>query len=284
MRWLFLMVTVQAAIHVEQDDWAYLESNPIRTRQNVDQDTLDDVVRSEWENMVRLCPSLDQGASIRIFFDDTLEGKSTLAWATQTMFLNSDRVWYPALSNTRYSGNDFTIGINPSPPNGWFNGDCKYISYRYDLRSVVRHEILHGIGLGSSISYGTSWEVGHLNNGLCFPRVYDTLIRDENNNKIVDECRIGDISGKKIYLGGVELYHPEDYVAGSSVSHHNYPGHLLYYKSTPMKCMYLSKYETSMLATLGTVCSEDLRVGRSETLSSSLVCLLILLALCFHLR
>lgn len=274
---LFLLLGVaQAAMRMEQSDWVFLQSHPIKNVQHLDQNRLNELVHSEWLNMVSHCPSLDKHASINAYFDDSLIGTSTLAWASQTMYLKYDGIFYPALSNMFYSGYDFTIGVNPEPPNGWFDGDCKDISYRYDLRSVIRHEILHGIGLGSSISYDNDWDVGHIQNGLCFPRLYDTLITDIDGNKVVDRCDIVDITSKRLFLGDVELYHPDEFNQGSSLAHHNYPGKLFYYRTTPMQCMYMSKYEISMLSSLGLHCFEDGRSQGTKILSSNLVFLLIL--------
>lgn len=276
MIFLLLLGVAQAAMHMEQSDWVFLESHPIKNVQHLDQSRLNEIVRSEWKNMVSICPTLDRFASINAYFDDGLIGGSTLAWASQTMYLKYDGIWYPALGNSFYTGHDFTIGVNPDPPNGWFDGDCKDISYRYDLRSVIRHEILHGIGLGSSVGYDNTWNVGHAQNGLCFPRLYDTLITDIDGNKVVDRCEIDDITKKRLFIGDVELYHPDDFVGGSSLSHHNYPGKLFYYRTTPMQCMYVSKYEISMLSSLGVHCFQDERSEGTRIRASNRVFLLIL--------
>ena len=248
---LFLFLYgAHGAIYMEAADKLLLEANPIEFH-HIDYDVLKTLVDNEYTDMRRQCTL--PNANIEVIYDESLVGTSVLAWASQYMNLEG-RTWKPSVF-ARLEGIHFRIGVNPSPPNGWHVGDCRYIRYQYDLRTVIRHEILHGVGLGSSIRYDNGWNTGVSTGGFCFPRLYDTFIVDENNNKILDGCSMADISNKKLYIGGVELYHPPNYVAGSSLSHHNYPGHLFYYKSMPDTCMYISKYEADMLGHLGVVCS-----------------------------
>lgn len=281
---ILCIIYVRGAMRMEQSDWIFLESHPIQNKQYLDQNRLNEIVASEWETMIKMCPTLDRYANIQAYFDDSLKDTSTLAWASQTMYLKYDGIWHPALSNMFYSGYDFTIGVNPEPPNGWYDGDCSDISYRYDLRSVIRHEILHGVGLGSSVEFrDNQWNVGHYQSGLCFPRLYDTLITDENGDKVVNRCEIQDISNKKLFLGDIELYHPQNFNGGSSISHHNYPGKLFYYRTTPMQCLYVSKYEISMLSSLGVDCFEDSRSMGTKILASSLLLVPILFCAFFQI-
>lgn len=275
---IFFLPIISATVHMETSDWQFLESHPVKNKIHIDANLLSSIVAEEWAALCDLCIGLDRNAKINAYFDNSLEGKTTLAWASHTMYLNG-LIWLPALTNPFYTGYDFTIGVNPSPPNGWFNGECSEISFRYDLRSVIRHELLHGVGLSSSISFDNSWSVGSFTSGLCFPRLYDTLIRDPSGNLIVSGCNVQDISGKRLYLGDVELYNPYVYDEGSSISHHNYPGKLFYYRSTPMKCMYVSSTEVSMLGLLGVGCSPDSRSASVQKANLEPI-LLFLLSLC----
>ena len=274
---LLLIVSTNGVVYMEQKDWKYLESHPIKNKMSFDNSDIQKIVSEEWKNLVSLCPTLDPNANIHATFDQSLTGSNTLAWASQTMFI-SGNIWMPALIDIFYSGYDFRIGVNPSPPNGRYDGDCSDISYRYDLRTVIRHELLHGVGLSSSISYSTSWTVGDYQASFCFPRLFDTKIKDQNNNLIVSGCSIGDITSKKLYISDVQIYNPSVFDSGSSLSHHNYPGHLFYYRSEPMKCMFLSSYETKMLSEIGIHCSSD---QRSESEARSVPILLFLSCLFF---
>lgn len=256
---LFLCLNIyfsHATVHMEQHDWYFLETHPVHNKMTFSDNQLKEIVAEEWKAITSICPTLDPNANIQAFFDTSLSGSTTLAWASHTMYI-SNNIWYPALINVFYNGYDFRIGVNPTPPNGWYDGDCSDISYRYDLRTVIRHELLHGVGISSSITYDKTWTVGDYQMVFCFPRLFDTKIKDVNGNYIVDGCSISDISNKKLYVGGVELYNPSTFNSGSSISHHNYPGYLFYYRSEPMKCMSLSTLEFKILAEIGIPCSSD---------------------------
>ena len=154
---IFFCCFVMAFGRVEmiQSDVQILKEHPMDPI-NVTSDELTFIISEEWMKMVASCfPNLDPMASISASFDYSLMGTNTLAWASSTMLLLND-VWQPALTNKYYTGNDFLIGVNPLPPNGWHVGpmadDCSGISYRYDLRTVLRHEMMHGIGVGSFFS------------------------------------------------------------------------------------------------------------------------------------
>ena len=267
--YFILLCSVHGAMYMEQQDKHFLETHPIEFS-HVDIDDVKSIVHDEYRKMSMQC--ILPNANIEIIYDDTLIGSSVLAWASQNMKL-IDGVWKPSVFadvTTRH----FTIAFNPSPPNGWFIDDCKYIYHQYDLRTVIRHELLHGIGLGSSITFDNGWTSGVETSGFCFPRMYDTFIVDQDGNNILNRCQIVDISNKKLYIGDVELYHPDTFRPGSSLSHHNYPGYLFYYKSTHSKCMGISKYEASMLRHFQVHCSVS--AGRKSKISPILLYFLIL--------
>lgn len=262
----FLMCSVSSAMYMEASDKALLESHPVEFH-HVDFDALNTMVQQEYKEMQKQCNFPD--ANIEVEYDSSLIDTSVLAWASQNLNL-VDRIWIPSLFS-KPDAIHFKLGFNPEPPNGWHIGNCRYIRWKYDLRTVIRHEILHGVGLGSSIQYSNGWSTGVNTGGFCFPRLYDTLIKDENNNPILNGCNMVDISNKKLYIGDVELYHPSEFTAGSSLSHHNHPGHLFYYKSMPNTCMYISKYEASMLGFLGLKCSVSPATIFAPTLSTFLI-------------
>lgn len=282
MFWICLLLCFRlslAVVEMEQKDWTFLETHPVFNRMTFDNTQLNEIVYEEWDRLRSLCPSLDANVNIQATFDNSLSGSTTLAWASQTMFI-SGNVWYPALTNFFYNGYDFKIGVNPNPPNGWFDGNCDEISYRYDLRTVIRHELLHGIGLSSSISFQNSWQVGDYQSSFCFPRLFDTTIKDSNGNYVVSGCNIGDITNKNLYVGGVPLYNPSTFNPGSSLSHHNYPGFLFYFRSEPMKCIYMSDYEVRMIREIGVQCSADSQFFPSSSESMILPTLLPLTCFC----
>ena len=276
MLWLiFVFLTmVSGIVKIASDDFAFLQSHPMRIREYLTNSDLSTIVYEEWDGLRATCPLISDNPSINIQFDGTLAGGSVLAWASQTLVLDVDFLWKPSLIKSFYSGYDIEIGINPDIPNGWHSSKtCENIGYRYDLRSVLRHELVHGMSMASSVSHdGISWSVGHFFSGTCYPRFYDTKIMNEQNESVVDGCTVAqDLIGKDIYLNGVKLYNPIPYAPGSSISHHDHPGNLMYYSVSPTTCMTLGNYEVQMLAGLEIYCSLNSTMTPSLPSSSGTV-------------
>lgn len=284
---ILFIAPVKSKVEMVQVDFEYLKEHSISAemKQNVTDDILQHVVKDEWLKLVELCPGLDPNANIKASFDNTLIGSNTLAWASQSLLLKDLSYWVPSIATIDFFGHDFMIGVNPQPPNGWYTFEsCDSISFRYDLRTVLRHEMLHGIGIGSSLRNNNGWSVGHWWNSLCFPRYFDTLIVTKDNKHVVSGCTLTqDITGLNVYLDGVKLFNPAYYMQGSSLSHHVYEDHLLYYMLPPMKCLDYSDYEFKMLSALGLGCrgtasaSSAVAFVSLELLPISLMLLLFLL-------
>ena len=137
------------------------------------------------------------------FYNPTIEwsdmSSNTLA-KTRTFFYYSDNVWKP--------NGYFEIYVNPQVH--WWNGHCENIPYgMYDLKSVLLHEVLHGIGFLSTID----------ENKDAFPVTYDLLIRDASNHKLVSNGEYSGSFGQPIYIDGLRLYNPSTFDSGSSFSH-----------------------------------------------------------------
>lgn len=267
---LFLLVSsVNGAMYMELEDKHYLESHPIKFS-SIGIEEMKDIVLDEYDKLSVQCNL--PPANIHVIYDESLLGTSVLAWASQNMKLVQG-VWKPMLMIDLLHKH-FTIAFNPSPPNGWFVGDCNNIRYQYDLRTVIRHEILHGIGMGSSIRFDKKWVAGVFTSGFCFPRLFDTFIVDQNGEHVINGCDVVDISDKKLFIGNVELYHPNEFKDGSSLSHHTYPGHLFYYKSYPNKCMHISTYEAAILEHFQVHCSVN-SVQKSTVVPTVLIVLIL---------
>ena len=251
---LCCFLLVGARVDMLQTDVELLNEHPMKP-QNVTMDQLNTIITQEWLKMVAFCvPDLDITAKISASFDETLVGTNTLAWASSTLLLLND-VWQPSLTYSFYEGNDFVMGVNPMPPNGWYigsiDGDCSDISYRYDLRTVLRHEMVHGIGMGTSIR---SNSLGYYSGSRCYPTKYDTKIEDAFGNKVVDGCTRKDITGKNLYVNGVKLFNPSTYLEGSSLSHHAFADQLMYWRLSPSRCMDLGSNELKILSGIGVDC------------------------------
>lgn len=135
--------------------------------------------------------------------------------------------------NTDSEG-DIELNINSSV--NWYLGlDGNTPTLRYDLVTVVLHELIHGIGFFDSFygetstgSYGTS----------SIPTIYDRFIENLSGAKLTDtiafknpstELKAQITSGKiyfdgpvvNKYLGGsrAKIYSPAVYSSGSSISH-----------------------------------------------------------------
>lgn len=277
---LLLTTGVYSRVDMIQSDIEILKKHPMEPL-NVTSTELQFIIEQEWMKMVASCfPNLDPAAKISASFDYTLVGTNTLAWASSTMLLLNN-VWQPALTNTYYTGNDFLIGVNPLPPNGWYMGiDCSDISYRYDLRTVLRHEMMHGIGIGSSIRANS---LGYTSNGKCYPTKYDTMIEYSDGNKVVDGCTIPNgIFGKNVYINGVRLYNPSNYLQGSSISHHAFENELMYWRLSPGKCTELGTRELKILSGIGVDCPLHPHYSGSQRIRPHLWLLLVPLLLLLY--
>ncbi len=200
-----------------------------------------------WREIRKVCPSLPD-VHVDIAYDDDLVGKQVLGYATRTMFLK-DEAWVSSLKFPWYNDTDVMIRINPQVPNGWhysFDGSCD-VGWRYDLNTVVMHELLHGAGITSSI---TQDSVGY-NSGGCYPTLMDTKIQDDFGF-VVNGC--GMRRSDHYHIDGVQLYAPTKYNPGSSFSHHNMIGHPMYYNLPSQQCLHMGYYETTLLTAIGESC------------------------------
>lgn len=249
MFWILVLLVnlVSAEVTMLQSDQTFLESHPVNETAIHDSDLIS-VTHQVWKEVASLCPKILKNASLNVFFDSSLEGTNILAWNTRPMVL---------INEVLKARRDYmTIGVNPHPTNGWFFGEnCTDISYRYDLRSVLRHEILHGLGVASSIRKTNNiWDIGYLVNDKCYPTLYDTVITDIIGEKVVEGCTFKkNINGQKVFINGVELFNPISYNP-SALSHHAYEGELMYWSLAPMKCTRIQDHEIKILSALGMDC------------------------------
>ena len=142
MLFLLLLASVSAVKEMSYYNRETLRMHPMRAV-TFDESLLKQIALEEWSDIAKMCPKLKLDADIDIGFDASLVDTDILAWNYHTLMLQGG-----ILMPTQ----DMTIGVNPGVQNGWHLSDsCTDIGYRYDLRTVLRHELIHGIGMGSSI-------------------------------------------------------------------------------------------------------------------------------------
>lgn len=201
-----------------------------------------------WAELRNEC-NLSRDANLAVFMDVTQDG--VLAYTRRTLLLR-DEVWKPSIMY-EYNGVDIELHFNPNVPHGWYDGtDCN-TGWRYDLRTVMRHELLHGVGLSSSIRHSlTATSVGYSNGISCYPTFYDTRL-ESGGVPIVDGCTY--LGGSEaVYMAGRKVYVPDNYRIGSSYSHHDEEG-LFRWQLAPRHCHTLGGAEYDMLEGLDYNCS-----------------------------
>jgi hypothetical protein len=151
-------------------------------------------------------------------------------------------VYYPVALAEKISGRslntdsegDILMSINSKIP--WYTGiDGVVPVEKYDLVTVVLHEMIHGLGFVDSFSSLNS--IGSYGLGFV-PLIYDTFVEDLNGNILIkhyannsSELNAALTSGHVYFKGPgleslptgvrVQLYAPSTYSAGSSISHLN---------------------------------------------------------------
>jgi len=254
---LLLLVSASADVYTTPQHAAFLRHH-LQPVHPVTLPELDSIMQQEWDHLRSKCPSIDSHPKISVDFDGNLNGTNTLAWASQTLYLGFGNTWTTTLLQDLYTpaSYDFRIGVNPSVTNGWYTGtDCQGIGYRYDLRTVLRHELLHGLVLGGSLRYNGGWSVGFDFLGTCYPTLFDTKITNGAGDYVVDGCGLLNIDNQPLYLNGVKLYNPYYKADGFSISHHDHPGKLMYYAIDSSTCLDLQHEEAQMLQAFGISCT-----------------------------
>ena len=207
------------------------------------------VAHEIWNELQERC-DIQKNANLELFLD--VKERGVLAFTRRT-FLLDDNTWKPSVMFDYYKGVDIEIHFNPDVPNGWYDGtDCD-TGWRYDLRTVMRHEMLHGLGLSSSIRHtSTATSVGYTYGASCYPTFYDTQLRS-GGVPVVDGCSYVGEQGA-VYMAGRKVFVPDDFRAGSSYSHHDETG-LFRWQLSPKQCHELGAAEYDMLEGLDYNCT-----------------------------
>jgi len=259
-----------------QSQWHYLEQHPAEA---VEVPDVQKIAYEVWNEINSLC-SLNP-VELRVQYNFVKFSKPqyhyVLATASRTMFLIDNKLQSGALNKYNLTGSIY-IDINPYVPNGW-NVDTGYcdIGNHYDLRTVLRHEILHGIGISSSI---TPDSVGYSFGDFCYPYAFDTLMLTSSGEKVVSGCHLMTELHSDKYVGGVKLYNPDRFRIGSSLSHTDRPG-ILFYGIPSRQCLHFDHASLNMLNALGAHCDVFTPIGITSGASdTSLWGIYICLMLC----
>lgn len=229
--------------------WDFLVAHPTNVGALPDVHTL---ALELWNDLKKTCQFNE--IHLDVAYDEgTIGDRHILAYAARTLFLEDDHFVSGALSKRGYLGN-VRIRVNPNPPNGWYvdDGTCNS-GYRYDMKTVLRHELLHGIGISSSIRTSGA---GYFLGAQCYPTIFDTLVEDQQHHKVVDGCLHTHTPGEDYFVDGVRLYNPPTFNEGSSMSHSNTPG-LMWYAVPPMQCIDYDEDTWRFLHALNASCEID---------------------------
>ncbi|MFN3487749.1 MAG: T9SS type A sorting domain-containing protein [Emticicia sp.] len=150
-------------------------------------------------------------------------------------------VWYPtplaeALSGKELNSGDFDMTVTLNANINWYYGtDAKAQSGRYDMITVMLHEIAHGLGFSSSMSIINSDTQGQYGqSGSAY--IFDTFMQDSRKVKLTNTGVYGNpstdlkasLSSNALYFGLKNpsfanklprLYAPLLFKSGSSFSH-----------------------------------------------------------------
>lgn len=230
---------------------------------------LERVVQDVWSEFYDSCNINSVVLNVHYDYDffRQLEYLNTLAVADRTTWL-IDGVWTPAAllpEHLRYLGGSIDVKLNPYVPNGFYvdDGTCQ-IGNHFDLKTILRHEFLHGIGVSSSFKILNSTEdVGYPTlSGGCYPFLMDTQMRTTSGEQVVSGCTIqSNVSiTDDIFVNGVEIYNPTTYDAGSSYHHAAVPNTLIYYGIPARECLYIDETEKALLEGIGAGCTGNFAV------------------------
>jgi hypothetical protein len=149
-------------------------------------------------------------------------------------------LWYASALANAVAGKDLDLD-NPeiiiqinSEANWDLDGLGKPTRYEYDLKSVMFHEMAHGLGFLSTSSFVFDRTKGQNVGILLQPTPFDAYLQTEDGNRLVDlpspSFELGQALTSRLVWSGPEgikankgvkplMYTPSSYEGGSSVSH-----------------------------------------------------------------
>ena len=239
------------------------------------------IVEEEWIKLQHQCTL--NNASIKVVYSDLFSTDKKLSnaigYATGIKNLGYDpadknmtgsKIFLSSISNSEKNikGNriwwgdadadnpDITININP---NVLWATKCSYYEYGIQVRPMILHELLHGIGISSSFrSNGTAGRRQWLGDTKRYLTLFDTKIVNNKGEKIVNDelitsCLLGNCTvdvNQDLYINNLLLHK-------GSPSHHAINKGIMMESITNVinKCRVLSEPDYDLLAGFGIVCN-----------------------------
>ena len=238
--------------------WSYLESHPAHYH-----DPLPDVAKiaqEEWLVLSYFC-NLNE-VDLHVYYDaDFFENTNSLAAAYRLIWF-IDGKWKSGALNRHGEKGRIVIRVNPNVPNGWYNddGSCN-TGYRFDMRTMIRHELLHGIGITSSIREDS---VGYTlpHTSICALPELDEHMHTADGGPYLSGCSFTETRMPDAFVSDVQLFNPFIYMPGSSF-HHTAEQGILYYAMRPGVCMQYDQNALTLLNEIGAECQSELLQFRS---------------------
>lgn len=195
-----------------------------------------DVANNVFTRLRQECPAIPD-ASYTVHFDPHI-APNTLGYAT---------AWYfdtqPVIQDPTYTGHDFEIALHPNIT--WYNGPCQSLpSNTYDLQTTLLHEMIHGVGIISSIRADKS----------VMPTSYDLQLRNIYDQPVVDTS-FHAAFGESLHVNDVDVYNPPTYESGSSFSHYLHSGVMDYAQHTSECTRTIDNDVKRMLQSIGYNCA-----------------------------
>jgi hypothetical protein len=204
----------QAAFQAAVDIWETLISSPVTIR-----------ISANWET---LGTNVLGSASPYTYYRN-FQGAQKLG------------IWYPIALAEKMTGKDLNDSSEPdiyasfnSAQAAWYYGTGDPAN-KYDLTSVVLHEIGHGLGI--THSYEVSSGTGQIQSFFAFPVIYETFLQNGAGTNLVEnftspsttlgtQLTSGNLFFNSPLVAGVssnlaKIYAPATYTAGSSIAHLN---------------------------------------------------------------
>ena len=256
-------------------DWASLVTHPERA---LALPNVADIAEEVWADIQTNCKlnnvKLDVAYDWKAF--QLPKYTSVLAYASRTMWLINNEWVSTALTGYDDLDGYIWIRVNPYVPNGWYvdDGSCN-VGNHFDLKTVLRHEMLHGVGLSSSLRENS---LGYYHNSICYPLQFDNEIRTSEGLNVVKECNVTTALTGDLYMNNVQLFNPETYIEGSSFSHSTKG--IMYAYIPARTCLHLDKEAVGMMEGLGAECSvSHASTSAGDQVSVSLLIVFLLLFL-----